>query len=67
MVTDRTIGIGLTVIEKVFEVPKQLLDTGVTVIRDVIGILLMLVAVKLVFAELPDNGNPMSALELVHW
>ena len=39
---------------------------GITVIWAVIGILLTLVAVKLLLAVVPEEGNPIVAREFVH-
>ena len=47
------------------EVPEQLLDTGVTVIRPVIGILYKLVALKAGMEPLPTIGKPISVLVFV--
>jgi hypothetical protein len=62
-----TDGIGFTVIVKRLEVPEQLLETGVTRILAVMGILLPLVRVKLLTLPTPLAANPMDGLELVHW
>ena len=47
--------------------PKQLLETGVTRILAVMGILLPLIRVKLLILPIPLAANPMDGLVLVHW
>lgn len=52
--------------ENVLDVPRQLLDIGLTVICAVIGILLLLVAVNELLLVLPFAARPISVLVLVH-
>lgn len=52
--------------ENVLGVPWQLLDTGLTVICAVIGILLLLVAVNVLLLVLPFAAKPICVLVLVH-
>jgi hypothetical protein len=52
---------------KLVGIPLQLLETGVTSILAVMGILLPLVSVKLLILPTPLAANPMDGLELVHW
>ena len=64
--TTLTVGIGLTVIEKVFGAPEQVLEIGVTVIKVVMGTLDRLVPVKALMVPVPLRAtNPVTAVELV--
>lgn len=63
--TGDTVGLGRMFMEKLMGVPEQLLETGVTVIKPVIGILYRFVALKAGMEPLPDNGKPTSVLVFV--
>jgi hypothetical protein len=54
------------VIVKLLGVPEQLFETGVTKIKAVMGILLLLVAMKGFDPEVPLAAKPMDGLVLVH-
>jgi hypothetical protein len=60
-----TVGVGFTVIVKVCGVPVHGPKTGVTVIVDVIGSAVALVAVKDAMFPLPDAASPIAVFELV--
>jgi hypothetical protein len=64
--TGITDGIGFTVIVKLLGVPEQLFETGVTNIKAVVGILLLLVAMNGFDPEVPLAAKPMDGLVLVH-
>ena len=52
--------------EKVLGVPAQVLENGVTVIKEVTGKFEPLVLVKVLIVPVPERGiNPVSAVELV--
>ena len=53
-------------IVKLLGVPEQLFETGVTNIKAVMGILLLLVAMNGFDPEVPLAAKPMDRLELVH-
>jgi hypothetical protein len=55
------------VIVKLLGVPEQLLETGVTSIFPVMGILLTLVRVKLLILPIPLAAKPIAGLVFVHW
>ena len=55
-----TVGVGLTVMVKVADVPVQLLVFGVTVMVPVIGLPVTLVAVKEAILPVPLPVKPMS-------
>ena len=58
---------GLTVIEKVWAIPAQALDKGVTVIKVVIGTLEPLMAVNELILPVPESGiNPTKLLVFTH-
>ena len=63
--TGDTIGLGRMFMEKLMGVPEQLLETGVTVIKPVMGILYRFVALKAGMEPLPNNGKPISVLVFV--
>ena len=59
-------GIGFTVIEKVLEIPEQVLENGVTVIKEVMGTLDALILVNVLMVAVPVRGiNPVRAVVLV--
>jgi hypothetical protein len=58
-------GIGFTRIENNCGVPEQLLDTGVTVMSALIGMLALLVDVKEAISPVPDDANPTAGLVLI--
>ena len=57
--------VGFTVILKTMGKPLQLLDTGVTVKRAVMGILLTFVEVNTIVLPVPEAPIPMPVLSLV--
>ena len=63
--TGDTVGLGRMFMEKLMGVPEQLLETGVTVIKPVMGILYRFVALKAGMEPLPNNGKPISVLVFV--
>jgi hypothetical protein len=60
-----TVGVGLTVIVKVFGVPKQPFAFGVTVMVAVTDINPVFIAVKLAMLPLPTVAKPMDAVSFV--
>ena len=58
-------GVGLTVIVKLFAVPVQPLDDGVTVMVATAGLMVLLIAVKEGILPVPAAARPMLALLLV--
>ena len=61
-----TCGDGITVSEKLWGNPKQVLESGVTVNRAVTGTLLLLVEVKAIIVPTPTPGKPIFTLLFVH-
>jgi hypothetical protein len=60
------VGVGLTVMVKVFGNPGQPFAVGVTTILAVIGELVVLVAVKMGKFPVPEAAKPILVAELVH-
>ena len=60
-----TVGVGLTVMVKVDEMPGQPVDVGVTVIVPVIGAFVALVAVNEAISPLPLAAKPIAVLSFV--
>jgi hypothetical protein len=60
-----TVGVGFTVIVKVFVVPTQPFAVGVIVIVEVTGTVPLLVAVNDAMFPLPFDANPIEASEFV--
>ena len=63
--TGSMFGIGLTVTVNELGNPEHAFDTGVTVIKDVTGILERFVAVKVLIAVEPEGARPIFC-EFVH-
>lgn len=63
--TGDTVGLGRMLMEKLMLVPEQLFETGVTVIKPVMGILYRFVALNAGMEPLPNKGNPISELVFV--
>ena len=61
------IGMGLTTIVKLMLFPAQLLVTGVTVISETMGLVVLLVPVNSSIVPSPVEGNPIIELLFVHW
>ena len=59
-------GIGLTVIEKVFEDPAHVFDIGVTVIKPEICNMPVLIAENGKMLPIPDKPRPIELLLLLH-